>query len=84
MKWQSLREGHPWRASLAVGAVFVGSTFVERLFSWHGMGIYSIETLVGNDIHGSVAAAAFAGFLVIVSAILSDFFVALLDPRVRV
>lgn len=93
LTWRRAIFKHALRTSLiptatyfafAVGAVFVGSTFVERLFSWHGMGIYSIETLVGNDIHGSVAAAAFAGFLVIVSAILSDFFVALLDPRVRV
>lgn len=70
--------------AFTVGTLFVGSTFVERIFSWHGMGIYTVETLTGNDIHGSVAAAAFAGFLVIVSAILSDFFVAILDPRVRV
>lgn len=70
--------------AFTVGALFVGSTFVERIFSWHGMGIYTVETLVGNDIHGAVAAAAFAGFLVIISAILSDFFVAVLDPRVRV
>ena len=47
------------------------------------MGAYGIDTIQGQDINGVVAVTAFAGVCVLVGAVLSDIFVAILDPRVR-
>lgn len=70
--------------AFTVGLLFTGSVFVEKIFGWHGMGEYLVDTILQQDIHGAVAASAFAGVLVVVAAILSEVFVAILDPRVRV
>ncbi|SDD91481.1 ABC transporter permease [Auraticoccus monumenti] len=70
--------------AFSVATLFLGSTFVEVLFSFHGMGEFAITTIQGQDVHGAVAVAAFGGVCVLVGATLSDFMVAALDPRVRV
>lgn len=67
-----------------IALLFLGATFVEVLFNFHGMGEYGITTIQGQDVHGAVAVAAFGGVCVLVGATLSDFMVAALDPRVRV
>ena len=46
--------------AFGIAAVFVGATFTETLFGWHGMGEYLITTLTKNDINGTVAVAAFS------------------------
>lgn len=67
-----------------VATIFVGATFTETLFGWHGMGEYFIQSLLTQDVHGTVAVAAFSGVCVMVGAIASELFIVLLDPRVRV
>lgn len=67
-----------------IATLFVGATFTETIFGWHGMGEYFIQSLIGQDVHATVAVAAFAGVCVIGGAILSEIFVVALDPRVRV
>lgn len=70
--------------AFSAAAVFVGATFTETLFGWHGMGEYLVQSINGQDVHGAVAVAAFGGITVFLGAILSEIFVVLLDPRVRV
>ena len=70
--------------AFGIAAVFVGATFTETLFGWHGMGEYLITTLTHNDINGVVAVAAFTAMTFFLGAILSEIFVVALDPRVRV
>lgn len=70
--------------AFSAAAVFVGATFTETLFGWHGMGEYLVTSIAGQDVHGAVAVAAFGGITVFLGAILSDIFVVVLDPRVRV
>lgn len=70
--------------AFSAASVFVGATFTETLFGWHGMGEYLITSITGQDVHGAVAVAAFTGVTVFVGAMLSEVFVVLLDPRVRV
>lgn len=70
--------------AFSAAAVFVGATFTEILFGWHGMGEYLVTSINGQDVHGVVAVAAFTGVTVFVGAMLSEVFVVLLDPRVRV
>jgi len=69
--------------AFSVATLFVGSAFMEIIFSFHGMGAYAVETIHGQDVHGAVAVAAFGGVCVLSGALLADVLVAWLDPRVR-
>ncbi|HOB04358.1 MAG TPA: ABC transporter permease [Propionibacteriaceae bacterium] len=64
-------------------ALFTGATFTERIFSFHGMGMYGVDTISKQDINGVVAVTAFGGLCYLVGAMLADVMVAILDPRVR-
>jgi peptide/nickel transport system permease protein len=69
--------------AFSVATLFTGATFMEIIFSFHGMGEYGVTTILGQDVNGAVAVAAFSGACVLVGAILADIMVAILDPRVR-
>ncbi|MBS1816357.1 MAG: ABC transporter permease [Acidobacteria bacterium] len=64
--------------------LFVGATFTERLFGWHGMGEYFVESVTKNDINSVAGVTLFVGVLVLIAGFLSDLAYAALDPRVRV
>ncbi len=64
--------------------LFVGATFTERLFGWHGMGEYFVQSVTKNDINSVAGVTLFVGVLVLVAGFLSDLAYAALDPRVRV
>lgn len=70
--------------AFTVAMLFVGATYVERVFNFQGMGMYAVDTIPKQDIHGIVAVTAFSGVCVLTGALLSDVLVAFLDPRVRV
>ncbi|MEU4800358.1 ABC transporter permease [Streptomyces sp. NPDC023327] len=85
--------GHALRAALiptaasvafSVPAIFTGAVITETIFGWNGMGRYFIQTIEKNDVHGTVATAAFAAVLTAIGAILADIATVFLDPRVRV
>ncbi len=91
-KEQAIRK-HALRTSLipvaaqvafTIPTVFTGAVLTERIFAWHGMGSYFLETINANDIHGVVATAAFGSVLTAIGALLADVSVVILDPRVRV
>lgn len=91
-KQQAIRK-HALRTSLipvatqvafTIPTVFTGAVLTETIFAWNGMGQYFIETITKNDIHGTVAIAAFGALLTAIGAILADIAVVVLDPRVRV
>jgi peptide/nickel transport system permease protein len=69
--------------AFTVALLFTGAAFTERIFGWHGMGIYGVQTITDQDVNGTVAVVAFAGLCVLIGGLLSDIFVAILDPRVR-
>lgn len=64
--------------------VFLGAVLSELIFNWHGLGEYFRQTLGTNDVHGTVAIAAFGALLTAIGAILADIAIVALDPRVRV
>lgn len=70
--------------AFSIPGIFTGAVLTETIFNWHGMGEYFLKTLSGNDIHGVVAVAAFGALTTAIGAILADFLVVYLDPRVRV
>jgi peptide/nickel transport system permease protein len=69
--------------AFTIATLFTGATFMEIIFSFHGMGEYGVSTITGQDVHGAVAVSAFAGVCVLAGAVLADIMVAILDPRVR-
>jgi peptide/nickel transport system permease protein len=69
--------------AFSVATLFTGATFMEIIFSFHGMGEYAVTTIQRQDVNGAVAVAAFSGVCVLAGAILADIMVAVLDPRVR-
>ena len=64
--------------------IFVGATFTEKIFGWHGMGELLVTSIQGNDTNAVAAVTLFVAVLVLLASFLQDFVVALLDPRVRV
>ena len=70
--------------AFALATLFTGAAITERVYGWHGMGEYSISAISGMDINGVTAVVAFSGLCTLTGAFLSDVFVAIVDPRVRV
>lgn len=64
--------------------LFTGAILTETIFAWNGMGQYFMQTLSKNDVHGTVAVAAFGAVMTAIGAILADIVTVALDPRVRV
>jgi peptide/nickel transport system permease protein len=64
--------------------LFVGATFTERIFGWHGMGEYFVDAVTKNDVNSVAGVTLFVALLVLAAGFLSDVAYAALDPRVRV
>lgn len=91
-KAQAVRR-HALRSSLiptatsvafSIPGIFTGAVLTESIFGWHGMGEYFSLALSRNDVHGTVAVAAFGALTTAVGAILADICAVALDPRIRV
>jgi peptide/nickel transport system permease protein len=63
--------------------MFVGSIFTEKIFGWHGMGEWFIDSITKNDINSVSAVVLFSAVLVLLAGMLADLGYAALDPRVR-
>lgn len=70
--------------AFALAGLFTGAAITERVYGWHGMGEYSVNSIAQYDINGVTAVVAFSGLCTLTGALLSDVFVAVVDPRVRV
>jgi glutathione transport system permease protein len=64
--------------------IFVGATFTEEIFGWHGMGELLVTSIQSNDTNAVAATTLFVAVLVLLASLIQDFVIALLDPRVRV
>lgn len=69
--------------AFGVATVFTGAAITERVYGWHGMGSYSVDSIQQQDINGAVAVIAFAGLCTLTGALLSDILIAIIDPRIR-
>lgn len=72
------------QVAFMIPAAFTGAILTETIFAWKGMGSYFLQALSTNDIHATVAIAAFGAVMTAIGAVLSDIAVVILDPRVRV
>lgn len=64
--------------------LFVGATFVETIFGWHGMGEWLVESVTRNDVNAVAAVSCFTAVLVLGARLLAELVHAYLDPRIRV
>ena len=65
------------------GTLIAGSTFLEIIFSWAGMGQFGIQAVQSSDINAMAGVVCFTSVLVLFSSTLSEVLYAALDPRVR-
>ncbi len=66
------------------GLLLTGATFTEKIFGWHGMGEWFVDSVSTNDINVVVAVILVDAVLVLIAGLLSDIAYAMLDPRVRI
>ena len=69
--------------SYAFGTMIVGGSFVERLFDWHGMGLWLVDGINQQDANLTATVTLFAAVCLLLSGLLSDLVHAALDPRIR-
>jgi len=62
---------------------FAGSFLIENIFNIRGMGMLGFKALTDQDYPVVLGTLAITAFLSLVGNILSDFFVSLVDPRIR-
>lgn len=70
--------------AFSIAFIFTGAVLTETIFGWEGMGRYFVSTISKNDIHGVVGVAAFGAAMTAIGALLSDFLLVFIDPRIRV
>lgn len=63
--------------------IFIGSIFVEKIFTWHGMGEWFVQSIQKNDVNATAAIGMFVAVLVLIAGFLSDVVTVMLDPRIR-
>lgn len=67
-----------WLPTLATGAVFI-----EKVFSWPGMGLATVNAIGARDYPLVTAGVLAISVLVVIGALLADLAVAIVDPRIR-
>jgi peptide/nickel transport system permease protein len=68
-----------WFAGLMAGAVFV-----EKIFSWNGIGNEVVEALNNNDLPVVMGATLIFACIFVLINVVVDLLYAVLDPRVRI
>ncbi|MFC1412771.1 ABC transporter permease [Streptacidiphilus sp. N1-12] len=63
--------------------LFTGATFTEKIFGWHGMGEWLVDSITTNDVNSVAAVSLFTAVIVLIAGLLSDLIYSALDPRVR-
>lgn len=63
--------------------LLAGAACAEKVFGWHGMGEWLIDSIHRGDVNAVAAYCCFAAVVVVAAGLLSDLVVAVLDPRAR-
>ncbi len=68
---------------LDFGALLGGAIVVEAVFNLNGIGLYTYESLINQDLPPVIAVVLFGAFFIVLFNALVDVFYAFLDPRVK-
>ncbi|MBK1882922.1 ABC transporter permease subunit [Luteolibacter pohnpeiensis] len=64
--------------------VFIGgSMLIETVFDIQGFGLLQYQSVIARDVPVIMGTLTIAGFLLLIGNVLSDFIVALVDPRIK-
>jgi peptide/nickel transport system permease protein len=66
------------------GMLLTGATFTEKIYGWHGMGEWFIDSINQNDVNVVAAVIVFSSVLILIAGLIADVLYAALDPRVRI
>jgi peptide/nickel transport system permease protein len=64
--------------------LLVGSIFIERIFSYPGMGLLFLTSITGRDFTTVNALVMLFAVLIALGALLSDIILTIVDPRIRI
>lgn len=70
-------------AGLSLPALAAGALFVEKVFSWPGMGLVTVNAISARDYPLVTAGVLVISITVALGALLADVGVAVADPRIR-
>jgi len=68
---------------LDFGALLGGAIAIEYVFDLNGIGLYTFESLINQDLPPVIAVVLFGAFFIVLFNALVDVFYAFLDPRVK-
>lgn len=68
---------------LSLPALAAGAVFVEKVFSWPGMGLMTVNAIAARDYPLITSGVLVISVAVVLGALVADVAVALADPRVR-
>lgn len=68
---------------VAFPALLTGAVFVEKVFSWPGMGLLIVNAIQSRDYPLLVASVILASVFVVIGSIVADVLYRWLDPRMR-
>ena len=68
---------------LAFPALLGGAVFVERIFSWPGMGLLTVTAILQRDYHLVTASVIVGSAMVVLGSLAADMLSAVADPRLR-
>ena len=68
---------------LAFPALLGGAVFVERIFSWPGMGLLTLTAIAQRDYHLVTGSVIVGSAMVVVGSLAADMLSAAADPRLR-
>jgi len=71
-------------AGLSLPALAAGTVFVEKVYSWPGMGLVTVNAIAARDYPLVTASVLVISIAVAVGALLADVAVAAADPRIRI
>jgi len=65
------------------GPLLTGMTLTEKVFGWHGMGEWLVDSIARDDVNAVAAIGCCAAVLVLTARLLADVLAAAIDPRAR-
>jgi peptide/nickel transport system permease protein len=67
----------------ALGYLIGGAVFVEKIFSWPGVGLYAVSAIANSDYPAILGFVLVAAVMYVLAFLVADLLTSLLDPRVR-
>ena len=70
-------------AGLSLPALAAGALFIEKVFSWPGMGLVTVNAIAARDYPLVTAGVLVISISVVIGALVADLVLAIADPRIR-